>query len=91
MQITIYQMKDFYLASFLIASGCKMLECEREKSITLFNFEDTNDLRKLVSAFYSMKSTIEPMSLCSTIRSLKSVIHNASNSEGTNNVTNYKQ
>jgi Domain of unknown function (DUF5659) len=91
MQSSIYQIKDFYAASFLIASGCQMLGCEREKSITLFNFEDTNDLRRLVTAFYSMKATIEPLSFCSTIRSLKSVIHSASNSEGNNNVTNYKQ
>ena len=86
MQISIYQSKDFYAASFLIASGCKMLGCDREKSITLFNFEDTNELRKLVTAFYTMKATIEPMSYSSVIRSLKSVIHSASNSEGNNNV-----
>jgi len=86
MQTTIYQNKDFYMSAFLIASGCKLLGCERERSFTLFNFEDTDRLRTLVSAFYTMKATIEPMSYSSVIRSLKSVIHSASNSEGTNNV-----
>jgi hypothetical protein len=86
MQNKIFQTKDFYAASFIIASGCKLLNCEREKSFTVFNFEDTESLRKLVTAFYSMKATIEPMSFSQIIRSLKSVIH-ASNSTGSiNNV-----
>lgn len=85
MQSTIYQNKDFYMSAFLIASGCKLQGCERERSFTLFNFEDTDSLQKLVTAFYTMKATIEPMSYSSVIRSLKSVIH-ASNSLGTNNV-----
>jgi hypothetical protein len=88
MQSTIYQNKDFYMSAYLIASGCKLLGCEREKSFTLFNFEDTDSLQKLVTAFYTMRATIEPMSYSSVIRSLKSVIH-ASNSQGTiNNVNN---
>ena len=88
MQSTIYQNKDFYMSAFLIASGCKLLGSERERSFTLFNFEDTDSLQKLVTAFYTMKATIEPMSYSSVIRSLKSVIH-ASNSQGTiNNVNN---
>jgi hypothetical protein len=74
------------MSAYLIASGCKLLGCEREKSFTLFNFEDTDSLQKLVTAFYTMKATIEPMSYSSVIRSLKSVIHNVSNSQGTINV-----
>lgn len=87
MQSTIYQNKDFYMSAYLIASGCKLLGCEREKSFTLFNFEDTDSLQKLVTDFYTMKSKIDAMSYSSVIRSLKSVIHNVSNSQGSiNNV-----
>ena len=90
MQNNVFKSKDFYAASFLIASGCKLQGCEREKSFTVFNFEDTESLRKLVTAFYSMKATIEPMSFSQIIRSLKSVIH-ASNSQGSNNNVNNQQ
>jgi len=88
MQNKVYQNKDFYMSAFLIASGCKLLGCERERSFTLFNFEDTDSLQKLVTDFYTMKSKIDAMSYSSVIRSLKSVIH-ASNTQGSiNNVNN---
>ena len=90
MEKKIFQSKDFYGAAFLIASGCKLLNCERDRSFTLFNFEDTVVLQKLISAFYTMKATIEPMSYSQNIRSLKSVIH-ASNSQGSNNNVNNQQ
>lgn len=84
-----YQTKDFYLAACIITSGMKMLSCERTKSFTIFNFEDTNELRNLVSDYYGMKYKVEAMSFSSNIRSLKSAIHSASNSQGSiNNVNN---
>ena len=85
MKDTIYKNKDFCLSAFLIAAGCKFLGCKKENNTTLYNFEDTESLQKLVSLFYIMTITVYPMSESSIIRSLKSVI-NAHNTQGTNNV-----
>lgn len=78
-----YESRDFYLAAYLITVGQKLLSAGRTKSITLFNFEDTAELRRLVDQYFSMRALVDPMSYGSSIRALKSIIHSSnSNSQG---------
>jgi hypothetical protein len=72
----IYRNRDFYLSAFLISKGCKLIGTSKENpTTTLFEFEDTVELRKLVDEYYTMNATTEVLAFVSSIRSLKSVIH----------------
>jgi hypothetical protein len=73
----IYANRDFYLSAFIIARGCPLTGHSRVNQTTLFEFEETAELRKLVEQYYSMTALIEPMAYGAAIRSLKSVIHAA--------------
>ena len=83
----IYKNRDFYLSAFLISRGCPLTGHSREnQTTTLFEFEETKQLKELVEKYYSMTASVEPMSYGASIRSLKSVIHSANtNSESFNN------
>ena len=83
----IYKNRDFYLSAFLISRGCPLSGHSREnQTTTLFEFEETKQLKELVEKYYSMTGIVEPMSYGAAIRSLKSVIHSANtNSERTIN------
>jgi hypothetical protein len=85
--IKTYSNRDFYLSSYLITAGQKLLSTARAKGITLFNFEDTADLEKLVEKYYSMQAKVDPMIYSSSIRALKSIIH-SSNLNSQEQITN---
>ena len=70
-----YQLKDFYLSAFLIASGYELIDKERDQGFTLFFFRETDELKKLIAAYYSMKTTIEPVKYSNALRALKGAIH----------------
>jgi hypothetical protein len=82
-----YESRDFYLSAYLITSGQKLLSAGRTKSITLFNFEDTAELRRLVDQYYSMQAKADPLAYGSSIRALKSIIH-SSNLNSQEQITN---
>ncbi len=58
---------------------------------TEFEFAESNELKKEVEKFYTMKALVDPLTYGSAIRSIKSMIHalkeahTTSNSKGTNN------
>ena len=82
-----YKNRDFYFSAFLISRGCPLAGHSREnQTTTIFEFEETQQLKELVEKYYSMTALVEPMSYGAAIRSLKSVIHSANtNSERTIN------
>ena len=86
-----YSSRDFYLSAFFIARGCPLIGHSRVNQTTLFEFEETAELRKLVEQYYSMTALIEPMAYGAAIRSLKSVIHaaNTNAKEQLNNGNNF--
>ena len=85
-----YSSRDFYLSAFIIARGCPLTGHSRENRTTTFEFNNTEELQKLVEQYYSMTALIEPMAYGAAIRSLKSVIHatNTNSKEQLNNGTN---
>lgn len=78
-----YQSKDFYLASFLVASGFPLLASRKEEGLTIFQFEETPKLTDSITSYYNFSATINPIILGNSMRSLKSIIHANSNSYGT--------
>lgn len=86
--------RDFYLASFLIASGIKMQSHHKQNGNTVFNFADDKITADAVNSYYSMSAAIEPMTYSNAIKALKSIVHSYSytnsNLEGNNYVKQYK-
>lgn len=76
----IYPLKDFYCSAFLIASGIKLKNHYRTGSITIFEFEYTERVQSLVNAYYATNALVEPMKFGASIRNLKSILHNSSES-----------
>lgn len=84
----IFESKDFYLSSFLIANGYELANHKRNHGYTTFFFEENEGLKKLVKQFYSLKAVIEPVKYSQALRALKGVIHSLSAStsnQGTSN------
>ena len=94
-----YVTTDFYLAAFLFVNGNRIKETNLiSRSTTEFEFEESDELKKEVEKFYTMKALVEPLTYGSAIRSVKSMIHalkethTTSNSKGTiNNAINNRR
>ena len=91
-----YLTTDFYLTAFLFTQGYRMKDTKLiGRATTEFEFAESNELKKEVEKFYTMKASVDPLTYGSAIRSIKSMIHalkeahTTSNSKGINNyVTN---
>ena len=79
--INTYTTKDFYLCSFLMASGHRLLGHTKTAGLTVFEFEQTSDLDNRVTDYYSFTASVNPISMGNAIRTLKTIIH--SNTNGT--------
>ena len=53
--------KDLYLSSYLSSSGCKLLSHGRVDGITMFSFERTKELERLLEAYFSMTPSVNPL------------------------------
>ena len=90
------QIRDFYLAAYLIAAGIKLQSHSRADAGTLFYFTDDSRTTDAINAFYSMSATVEPLLYSGSIKALKSIVHSnemtsKSKSEGNNyNVKQYR-
>ncbi len=83
-----YSNEDFYLSAYLLTTGYKLIEHTRNRGLTTFVFESTNDIHDAVAEYYTMNAKVEPMKYGNSIRSLKSIIHSYSTStsnRGNNN------
>jgi hypothetical protein len=72
-----YQTKDFYLSAYLVINSCKLKNCIAQNGLSLFEFNDTELLKGLVSRFYSMKGECDALTYSGAVRNLKSIIHAA--------------
>jgi len=77
-----YTNRDFYLSAYLVASGCLLTGHNKERGITMFEFEDSEKLQELVQTYFSMMGKVEPIAFSSAIRSLKSVLHSTDVNSG---------
>ena len=75
-----YSSQDFYLTAFLVASGHQVLSYDRQRGITLFEFERTRELSQLVREYYADHATVSPIRYGNSLKNLKSIIHSNTNS-----------
>ena len=75
-----YSNEDFYLSAYLLTTGYRLIEHTRQKGLTTFVFESTDNIENAVNEYYSMNAKVEPMKYGNSIRALKSIIHSYSTS-----------
>ena len=75
----IYTTKDFYLSSYLIASGVNLQRSFKDAGYTIFEFDETKQLQSLVKSYYGFSATVNPVTYSNAIRSLKTIIYSNSN------------
>lgn len=88
MNIDKYSSQDFYLTAFLVASGHPVLSYDRQRGVTLFQFERTSELSTLVREYYADHATVSPIRYGNSLKNLKSIIH--SNSDAYDNSNNFR-
>ena len=69
------QTRDFYCASFLIATGVKLQSHCRINGSTVFNFMNDMRTQTAIDTFYSMSGNVEPITYSNAIKALKSIVH----------------
>jgi hypothetical protein len=65
--------KDLYLSSYLSSSGCRLLSHTRIDGITMFSFERTKDLERLVEAYFSLNASVNPIKYDEAMKTLRTL------------------
>ena len=65
--------KDLYLASYLSSSGCKLHSHTRVDGITMFSFERTKELERLVEAYFSLNASVNPIKYDEAMKALRNL------------------
>ena len=73
---SLYETTDFYLASFLKAIGYTLNGLGKIGSRTVFKFTDKQERPNDLLAFYNSEGSVPPLTLISSIREMKALIHN---------------
>ena len=67
---------DFYIASFLIAKGHKLINAKHDGSKRVFfAFDDFEGRKDLLRAFLYGEAVVEPQAFIAAIKSLKQLLH----------------
>ena len=73
-----FETRDFYLAAFLIATGEPLASHDKVSRITVFGFQDSDELRAKTGRYFSTAATVEPIRYANSIRNLKTLLHSSS-------------
>jgi Domain of unknown function (DUF5659) len=90
MNIDTYGTQDFYLSAFLLTKGHPVVDYERSRNITTFQFEKTRELLTLVQEFYSEQGVVNAIRFGNSIKNLKSLIYSITPTTNNDNSTNHK-
>ena len=72
-----FETRDFYLACFLRCVGYELLDLRAEGCRRVFVFGESNARRGDVMAFYGDGTSVRPLAFSSTIKDMKTLLHNA--------------
>jgi len=71
--MTKFVSKDLYISSYLYSAGCKLLSHARIEGITMFSFERTKELERLLEAYFSMTPSVNPLKYDQAMRTLRNL------------------
>ena len=77
MKTGMFSTRDFYLACFLKARNIRLISTERKGNILVFFFEDSGEIRQMITGFYSDQEEVPASRFVNAIRDLKALVHNA--------------
>jgi hypothetical protein len=70
---------DLYLAGYLLASGFSLESHIRQGTSTVFCFNESDKLNKLVEDYFNVKGAVNPLQYGSALRILKNIIYQKDN------------
>lgn len=70
-----YITKDLAEASFLLASGIKLVQIKDEDSRFWFAFADKATCQRLTDSFWRREAMVNAQELCTAMRTLKDIIY----------------
>lgn len=70
-----YETNDLYLSGYLIASGFQLQSHTNVSGQTIFRFNQTDELKKLVEKYYNLDGVVNVQRLASALKSLKNIIY----------------
>ena len=80
--------QDFYASAYLLASGFPLKSHVRDRGITTFNFEQSDEILNAMEAYYTMQSSVNTTAYVSAIKNLKAILHANTNKNTKPNYTN---
>jgi hypothetical protein len=84
-----FSSQDFYLTAFLVASDHPVVSYDRQRGLTMFQFERTSELSTLVREYYADHATVSPIRYGNSLKNLKSLIHSNTNTYENTTTHNY--
>ncbi|MBT3632313.1 MAG: hypothetical protein HON27_02815 [Candidatus Marinimicrobia bacterium] len=79
------ELVDFYSCAYLIATGQKLQGTYKRGSQTVFIFDDTTEIHKLLNNYFAMQADINASAYAQAIKNLKNIIHSSTNSHSNHN------
>lgn len=76
MKMNHYSTKDLSVASFLYASGKKLIHLNKDNGRTWFLFDNRNSCEQLVRSFWAKEALVNAKEYSDSIRTLKELIFN---------------
>lgn len=89
MEIRKMNTNDFYLASFLVATGIELQGHQKIEDKTKFWFENNPKTELKIKQYYSMNGSVEPVAYANAIKNLKSIIHSCAYTNSNNEEKQY--
>ena len=86
-----YDIKDLYLAAFMVASGQSIVKHERNAEFSLFSFTNSQQVLDLASSYYGFSATVNPITFASAVKNLKNIMYQNSNITTPNSDGNFTQ
>ncbi len=71
-----YGTVDLYLASFLKATGYKLVDIDKSGRRITFLFPDTKEVQKLVREFYNNEAVVKVNDFTHALKDLKAIVFN---------------
>ena len=70
-----YDIKDLYLAAFMVASGQSIVKHERNAEVSVFSFNKTPQVIELANSYYGFSATVNPITFASACKNLKNIMY----------------
>ena len=86
-----YETNDLYLSGYLVATGIPLKSHTSANGYTIFRFEETDKLKKLVDEYYLLNAVINPQRFGSALKNLKNILYQGNNINHGNNYINNQQ